>query len=488
MKKYFITFLLLLAVACSKNSKMENLGDKILVRVGDRVITVKDFQNRMELTPRPFYCKGTTEKDKAIALNSMIAEKLMALETGTDCQPFKNEVFNSYIKGRQEQYMRDKLYELEAMKKVTLDSLEVLKGLDAAQMNYEVEYYMLPKTIANEIKTEVKKSPEAVSAIFKHMVDTQPPRTRAVKFLDNDIKPIQDILFKDVLPNDAIVGPLDIDGDNFLFMRVKDFKYTPAISETEHSKKVQLVVEKLTFDHAQQHWNDYVNKVMDGKKIDFNRKTFEALLKLFISKYQGADKENEFNLSEEINDILISKEQKIHTLLEEPFFEINGDVWTVAEFRKLVMSHPIVFRSDEIHSPREYVKAFRTAVLDVIQDHFVNQEGYKQNIDKLPEIQRKTLIWQDSFIAKYQQQKYLDDLSQRPDFDKSRLSGNENTYIDEYIDNLQEKYKSKIELNKEAWKQLKLISTDLFGMRPKTPYPDLVPPFPANAIDEKVDY
>ena len=48
----------------------------------------------------------------------MIAEKMMALEAGSDCHLFKNNVFSAYIKGRKEQLMRDKLYEIEAMKKV----------------------------------------------------------------------------------------------------------------------------------------------------------------------------------------------------------------------------------------------------------------------------------------------------------------------------------------------------------------------------------
>jgi hypothetical protein len=134
------------------------------------------------------------------------------------------------------------------------------------------------------------------------------------------------------------------------------------------------------------------------------------------------------------------------------------------------------------------VKTFRTAILDVIQDHTINQEGYKRNIDKLPGIQRKTLIWQDFFVAKYQQEKYLDQIRKRANFDPENLKGNRNTYIDTYIDSLQQQYQSKIELNFEEYNKIKLIDTQMIGVRPKVPYPDLVPAFPANAIDEDIEY
>jgi hypothetical protein len=228
---------------------------------------------------------------------------------------------------------------------------------------------------------------------------------------------------------------------------------------------------------------------MDGKNIQFERSTFEALLKIFSAKYLTDDPNPKLNdITQEMNDIIITKDDKLRMFLNKSFVNIDGEVWTVGDFRKLVMSHPIVFRDDEIHSPREFVKAFRTALLDVIQDHFINQEAYKRNIDKLPGIQRKTLIWQDSFTAKYQQDKYLNQVSKRPGYDPEKLKGNDNTYIDIYIDSLQQVYQSKIELNIEEYKKINLITTQLIGIRPKAPYPDLVPSFPENTIDNDIEY
>jgi hypothetical protein len=489
MKITISAILLLLTLACSNTSKIGDSDEIILVRIADRSITVQDFLNRMELSPRPFYCRGSSEKEKAIALNSMIAEKMLAIEAGDECKPLRNELFSNYIKGRKEQLMRDKLYEIEAMKKVRLDSISVNKGIKAAQMNYEVEFFMLPKETAAKIQDMLPETLNTASRIFEQLSEIHRPQSRRVNYLDNDVMPIQEALFNKPIPENEVVGPINIDDENYLFLRIKDFKYSPALSVTEHARRAELVVEKMTFEQARANWDDYVYRVMDGITIRFDRSTFEALLQMFSDKTMNDDPNPTLeDITEDMNDIIINQNDEFEMFLKEPFFSIDGEVWTVGDFRKLVLSHPIVFRDDEITTPREFVKAFRTAILDVIQDHTINQEGYKRNIDKLPGIQRKTLIWQDFFVAKYQQEKYLDQIRKRSNFDPENLKGNHNTYIDTYIDSLQQQYQSKIELNFEEYNKIKLINTQMVGIRPKVPYADLVPAFPANAIDEDIEY
>ena len=452
MEKTISILLLLLTLTCANTSKTDDSNETVLVQIADRSVTVQDFLNRMELSPRPFYCRGSSEEEKAIALNSMIAEKILAIEAGHQCKPLKNELFSAYIKGRKEQLMRDKLYEIEAMNKVRLDSITVKKGIKAAQMSYEVEFFMLPKETAAKIQNMLTEKHNTASGIFEQLSETNLPQSRRVNYLDNDVMPIQEALFNKPVPENEVVGPINIDDENYLFMRIKDFKYSPALSVTEHARRAELVIEKMTFEQARAHWDDYVYRVMDGKNIRFDRSTFEALLKMFSAKTMGDDSNPKSDdITGDMNDIIINQDDEFAAFLRESFFSIDGEVWTVGDFRKLVMSHPIVFRDDEINSPREFVKAFRAAVLDVIQDHAINQEGYKRNIDKLPGIQRKTLIWQDFFVAKYQQEKTLDQIRKRSDFDPGNLKGNHNTYIDTYIDSLQQRYQNKIELNFEEY-------------------------------------
>ena len=54
--------------------------DQVLVYVGEKTITIQDFIRRSEYTIRPVYCRQSNYVHKKIILNSLIAEKLLAIE------------------------------------------------------------------------------------------------------------------------------------------------------------------------------------------------------------------------------------------------------------------------------------------------------------------------------------------------------------------------------------------------------------------------
>ena len=64
---------------CSDKNNIPLSAD-VLARVGDRVITTQDFIRRAEYTIRPDYCRQSNYIHKKIVLNSLIAEKLIAIE------------------------------------------------------------------------------------------------------------------------------------------------------------------------------------------------------------------------------------------------------------------------------------------------------------------------------------------------------------------------------------------------------------------------
>ena len=64
----------------NKSTVINNVNNNLLTTIGDREITVNDFIKRCEYVPRPNYCKNNNYVHKKIALNSLIAEKLLAIE------------------------------------------------------------------------------------------------------------------------------------------------------------------------------------------------------------------------------------------------------------------------------------------------------------------------------------------------------------------------------------------------------------------------
>jgi len=72
---FFIYFCL---TSCTVETTDSELN--VLAKVGSRTITLQDFIRRAEYSIRPLYCRQANYIHKKIILNSLIAEKLFALE------------------------------------------------------------------------------------------------------------------------------------------------------------------------------------------------------------------------------------------------------------------------------------------------------------------------------------------------------------------------------------------------------------------------
>ena len=70
----------LLLNKCSNKNTISQFDLDVLAQVGNKIITKQDFIRRAEYTIRPDYCRQSNYIHKKIILNSLIAEKLTALE------------------------------------------------------------------------------------------------------------------------------------------------------------------------------------------------------------------------------------------------------------------------------------------------------------------------------------------------------------------------------------------------------------------------
>lgn len=89
--------------------------------------------------------------------------------------------------------------------------------------------------------------------------------------------------------------------------------------------------------------------------------------------------------------------------MDSPFFRINEAVWTVKDFQKALMSHPLVYRRGNISS-KDFGYHFRTAIIDLIRDHYLNRDAYKKGLDQNNIVKRNVTIWQDALLALYHSQ------------------------------------------------------------------------------------
>lgn len=483
---------LLLITACGKREARVP-GEQILVKVSDRVITKDEFIRRAEYTIRPNYCQLDNYIHKKIILNSLIAEKLLSLEAGTTNELARNDEFQKYIRGRQEQAMRQYYYYEKACKKFKLDSTELQRVYQLAGRTYKIQYLRLPNEEAAAMAYHLYKNEDlSFAEIAQELLPDSEIPTREIGFNAELNDDLFRVFFSKPLQSNQILDPVKIDDGTVLMIKVKGWENELLLTDLDIRKRMENVREKLRSLQANQIYTRHVAEIMKGKTLEFNRETFSELTRILAPRYLKSmqAKEDAFNRQfwGRGNEVELDSNlgETIGELRNKPLFTLDGKSWTVAELEALIASHPLVFRKRQI-SRREFPQQFRFAIADLIRDYFITQAAYEAGYDKNVFVSNYKNMWYDSMISIYWRNHYLEESGYAGDFQKEYLTAI-GRYLNPWIDSLQTEYSAEIEINTELFVKIELTRIDLFAVQGGVPYPIVSPGFPYLTTDHKLDY
>ena len=481
MKNSLYLFSLLIFINCS--SKNPSDFDKItLVKIGNRIITREDFIRRVEYTIRPQLVKGNYYQHKKIILNNLIAEKLLALDFEKNNFEIPQK-FTEFITGRREQAMRQMLYFKNGYSKVTLSSDEINYGVKNASKKYEISYFSFPSqgSFGDSLMEAIQKG-ASLDSIYSYSFKGSIPK-REVTWFDENHDKISNLLFDQTLNKGDIFGPLQFEDNTSFIFRIDGWSNEYDLSGKMESDRYQKVINTLKERKSKDVYRKYIQKVMKGKKVDFNPKVFfpfaEKLKKSFFIDNKEKQKAISTALFDENRYLTLDEiEENPETLKDEILLSINNEEWDLGKFESLMASHPIVFRKNNFSSD-EFVKELQLAIVDFIQDYFLTMEAYSLKLNEDYSVIVNEQMWHDSYLAfsMFKHYKSLD-----------RLADQEDELITEIVDMLQSEYKDKIKINMELFESIEISNVDMFVTQKNVPYPVVVPKFPFYTDDSLIDY
>jgi hypothetical protein len=491
---YFLKiYLLLFFILCGVNIPAQNnagVDSKIiLARVGDREITLDDFYSRAEYTIRPQYCKGNKNIDKKIILNSLIAEKILALQSESQFNLMNEERISNMIIGLREQKMRTLLSYYEGDSKVKLDTNELKKIYSVAGRTYKIEYFNIPN--ANLAKSLYKKfsgSDSSFNKIYKTSTITNSICKREVSWSTPEVNEIHKALFSSKLKKNQLIRPININDSTHLLINIKGWNDRIVITNKEINERWTDVVEKVTGEKADSIYDKFVLGIMGNKTLTFNADVFTKVAKLLASFYLNSEKkaEDEF-LNLELNKNLENSDlEKIGENYNEiknlTFFTIDGKNWSVADFKKEFDKHPLVFRKED--SKKDFNHGLKNAIVDLVRDKYLNDIAYQRSYDKNKIVEHYEQSWLDASKAFFQRNEYMKkyDVSGKKEIEIIEI------YLNPYIEKLLKDYSSQIEINVEEFNKIILTRIDMFAVQNQVPYPVYVPAFPQLTSYNRLDY
>ena len=486
--------LLIILLALSACSKKQSIPDSaIMARVGDRVITKNEFIERAEYTIRPPYLKQDLFITKKEILNSLIAEKLLAMDGGDSTELAKSEKFNLFVQGRKEQAMRQLFFQKNMYEKVKPKKKEFDQVYNLAGRTYNIEFASVEnKALSAYIEDQVfhKKRDLAEVVLARTGADSMP--RRKVTFRMQEIDQVRSALYEQPVEKGQIIGPLHLE-DQDLYFKVLGWRDKVAVSPQDIQNRWHDVKQHVTFKHAGEIYDKYVLKLMKGKRVDFDRDTFIALINILGPVYfpdpekkQADVKRNMFGQNREEEQIPDSLKQRLQAIEDRPLLKCDGKTWTVRDLGREMVLHPLQFRRKK-YPKKKFGNQLKLAIVDMIRDKYITQEAYDQGLDQAPIIRTKEQMWRDAYLAGYKRDKILENAGVLENFEKDYMQILEKT-MNPVIDSLQAKYSDVIEINTDALEEIKLTHIDMLALYNNQPYPVVVPSFPILTTDVWLDY
>ncbi len=489
--RFTLSILCLFIVACSHQSQETVPTHDILAQVGNRLITKDDFIRRVEYTIRPTYCKGINYIHKKIMLNSLIAEKLFAIEGNQSGLMGKSERFARFIQGRKEQAMRQWYYYDQVYSNVQPEPDDIQAALAQSGRTIDVSYFRLPNETFAQQARDALNGGVSFNEIFSVFANRDTLPHKKISWFDREENEIHDALFRGDLEKGEILGPLQTEDGTFLVMKVKGWTDEPTLTENELNQRRNDVEKRLKEQKALKVYAQKMAAMMQGKKMQFNEPVFKQYVTKLGDEFfkDQAWKKKKVNQSvgfeDEVGPQGVSNNLPA-ALLDQPLVQVDDEWYSVKEFEQLLQSHPLVFREKKI-SKSKFASEFQKAVADLFQDIELTKECYRLHYDTVSSVRLNTELWKDYYVAK----EYRNRILEKSDLTDS-LKTNETEAITEILNpvvrRLEQKYSDQIKIDADWLKNVYLTTTDMTVLQPQMPYAVVVPAFPKTTTYSRLDY
>ncbi len=481
---------LLLLVSCEKES---GPAGEVLASIGDRVITKEDFMRRAEYTIRPNFCSGDNYIHRKIILNSLISEKLLALEYPDS--PIKADAdFNAYIEGRQEQTMRQWLYKKQAYDVVEIDTASQSQALRMASRTYNIQYISLPDSNAARAWNRAHGDGYKFETLVTTLTGNDTIPQKSLTWLDREDDKIRTKIFGSSHQKGEVIAPFKLENGQYIVLKVTGWVDRPAVTETAMAQLWKDVRTRLIEEKADAAYKRYVGSIMADKALTLNKEVFKSYAARSAELYLRSQEEKKKML----NRAVWNAEEQVFTesLNDLPgglpgnaiLFDVNGEEWSVERFESYLKKHPLVFREKKM-SHRDFPEQLKFAMADMIRDYYLTEEAYKLGYDKVPNVVQATQMWEDHYVSRQSRNDYLRGvMADLPDSLMLSEMDILETYMNPYIDSLQVKYSDVITIDTDMFEQLEVSSIPMMVSNHNVPFPLSVPSFPRLTTDNKLTY
>jgi hypothetical protein len=488
--KIVLFFTGLFLLSCSSDNSID---EPVLAQIGEKYITGDEFLLRSVYTIRPAWCRNDNYVHKKIALNSLIAEKLLAIEAGYNTLVDNDPDIQAYLKGRKEQELRQLHFQRIAVDHVKLDDQKFNTALKNSERTYQTELIPIgDDKIARRLFEDLQKDEITFTDIKNEIIKAGGSVQELELKFDS---PLDDAVYKALFQTENIdkgqvIGPIQLDENAHTLIRINGWIRRPLITDKDKQQRLIDVKEKEINVAAMDFYVDWIKELMRGKRIDFNKEVLTAVVEAVAPIYFKAREtskskmqQNFWQLKDESQIDLNDISDRIDAIKYQTLFKIDDQIWTVEKFEQEIKVHPLVFRNPKM-SKRKFGEQFRLAIADMIRNRYITADAYERGYDKNKKLKHRYSMWEDNLKAEYIKERILEEAGGENNNDLKIVE----KIMDPYIQKLYKKYSEQIQINMDLFESIKFTDIDVFVIQENVPFPVYVPNFPHLTTYDRLDY
>lgn len=401
----FINSIVLMMGLCNLTFA-QTFMDNSVAKIGNITISSEEFIERFEFTPIPRKeNKRITNSIKLEFLYTLIAEKLWALESEsqgfntTDAIKFSEKAFEKL-------FVRDALYKREIEDKVFVSENELIEGLiknsTKLKVNFlfsedEEEIIDLHRLLSNGITFDsiLAESPEFEEQ--KTPIEVVYGQMEAV---------IEDSLYN--LKVGKYTLPI-LTQDGWYIFRLVDKVESALLSQQDIDDANKTVKKTIEARKTNRIHREFYRKFFSGKKIDINLQLLASLSEKISKRF--LEKKNILNLKDsslialDVNEVLKIESEFGADTLANTFIYFDDNPVNLKEFiRQLIFDG---FRS-QAYDVKSIHALLGGRVKTFIEKELLAREGYKQNLNYLPEVLAQVKTWRENYLYQVLQNQFID--------------------------------------------------------------------------------
>ncbi|MDR3628663.1 MAG: peptidylprolyl isomerase [Ignavibacteriaceae bacterium] len=403
--KYFFAVLFALSGILNAQS-----ADKYIGKAGNEKISEREFKIRYELVPHLSRDQFSEDSSKQDLANSIIAEKLLAIEAnrlGFDT----TEYYKYSAQQIKDLLVRDALYNKVISAQVNISQQDIQKAIDRKSKSLEVK--IISAQDSSIIYDYYKKIQSGVSfdSIEKYSDELEYDSNKAVVKIT--FGQMQDDFVEDTLYSLKIgnyTSPVKTNGGWFIFkligiksivpMNAKDPDYDKTILNVIRMRKSRIVGLK------------YLGKFYKNKKavvdstlfIELTNKVSEILTQKKANHDYGnhgllyLDEQNLIKLMDDFGPVVLKKD----------IVHIPKTSLPLKEYLFSLIAYPFTIKDPSLNTT---AYSLMENLNKYIQYKFLAEEGLKQGLQNAPEVKEDINIWKEDYLAKMLKNTFKDSVS-----------------------------------------------------------------------------